>query len=159
MIVLMALGMTIAALSLIAFISKRRFGTLGLALAGGYLIAESTAQQAGLILLNEGISLGVISVQTLSMMVITLLPSLLLFFGGPTYSTRRGRLFGSLLYALLALALCLGAIGHSLVLMGQERMIFDMVWQYREQAVVVLLIVAMIDMFMTHTITKAVKTK
>jgi len=155
MTVLLALSVVVASLSFLAYVSKRRFGTLGLALAAGYLIAESTAGYVAGLLSDEGVSFGIVSLQTIVAMVIILLPSFLLLFGGPTYGNKRSRLVGSILYASLALAFCLGALGHSLVLMGQERIIFETVWLYREQAIVALLCIAMIDMFMTHTISKS----
>lgn len=155
MTVLISLAVVTAMLGLLAYISKRRFGTLGLALAAGYLIAESTADYVTGLLVNEGISFGVISLQTIVTMVIILVPSFLLLFGGPTYANKRSRFIGSLLYALLALAFGLGALGYSLVLIGQERVVYETIWTYREQAIVVLLCLAMIDMFMTHNMSKA----
>jgi hypothetical protein len=155
MTVLISLAVVVATLGFLAYMSKRRFGTLGLALAAGFLIAESTASYITGLLMDEGVSFGVISLQTIVTMVIILTPSFLLLFGGPTYASKRSRLIGSLLYALLALAFGLGALGYSLVLIGQERVVYETIWIYREQTIVLLLCLAMIDMFMTHNMSRA----
>lgn len=154
MSVLVSLGVIVAILGFLAYVSKRRFGTLGLALAAGYLIAQSTTGYIAEILGDEGVSFGIVSLRTMVMMVIILIPSFLLLFGGPTYAKKSSRMAGSLLYATLALAFSLGALGHSFALIGLERTIYETIWLYREQAIVILLLIATIDMFTTHTLNK-----
>lgn len=136
----------------LAFLSKRRFGVLGMALATGWIIAQYETSTISGYLADYGVSLGAIALPTAVSMTIILVPSLLLFFGGPTYPSKRARIIGSALYALTASLLCLGALGHSFVLMGIDKQIFDTVWVYKDQAIVGLLVLAVLDMFITHSL-------
>lgn len=135
-----------------AYLSKRRFGALTLAMAAGFIISGYESKNIAGLLLDRQVSLGTVAIPTLVAMAIILLPSVLLFFGGPTYKSAKQRLIGSLLYAVAAILFCLGALEHSLVLVGQEKLVFSYIWQYRQPAMVVLLILAITDMFFIHAI-------
>lgn len=135
-----------------AFISKRRFGILALAMAAGYIIATYEAQHVASILRNYDVSFGAMSMTTVVTMIIIILPSVLLFFGGPTYASKRNRIMGSIAYGVTALFFCLGSLEHSLVLMGQEKIVYSYIQDYREQGIVLLLILAIVDTFFIHTI-------
>lgn len=137
-----------------AYVSKRRFGVLGLALAAGYVLSAMWTNLLTHQFTKTGIDLGVLSPATLMTLLITILPSVLLLFGGPVYRTKKSRLVGSLLYAALAVMSCLGAIGHSLVLMQQERQLFELLMQYRDIILTIGFALALFDALFTHTILK-----
>lgn len=142
---------TVALLFTLAYVARRRFGVLGLALAAGYVLQRlwepqlpEWAQLMGLP--NEFI----ISPVTILGLLIVLLPSVALLFGGPTYKTRHGRLVGSLGYALLALVFCIGPLTNSLALVGESKVVFDHLLTYRDYIMTGALIVAVIDMLQVH---------
>lgn len=141
-------------LYILAYISKRRFGVLGLALAAGYVLSAMWTNLLTHQFTKIGIDLGVLSPATLVTLLITILPSVLLLFGGPVYRTKKSRLIGSLLYAALAVMCCLGAIGHSLVLMQQEKQLFELLMQYKDIILTVGFALALFDALFTHTILK-----
>lgn len=149
--VLVVLLITTALLFVLSYASKRRFGALGLALAAGYVLQRLWESQlpawTQLVRLpNEFI----ISPVTMLGLLIVLLPSLALLLGGPTYKTRRGRLLGSLGYALLALVFCVGPLSHSLALVGEGRVIFDYLLEYQNYIMTAALVVAVVDMLHVH---------
>lgn len=148
LVILLATTILLFALS---YVSKRRFGVLGLALAAGYVLQRlwedhlpAWAQLLGLP--NEFI----ISPVTMLGLLIILLPSLALLLGGPTYKSRRGRLLGSLGYALLALVFCVGPLSHSLALIDEGRVIFEYVLEYQTYSMTAALIIAVVDMLQIH---------
>lgn len=135
-----------------AFISRRRFGILALAMAAGYIISVYQAGYVADMLRGYNLSLGAMSLDTAVTMAMIIVPSIVLFFGGPTYVNKRNRILGSIAYGLTALFFCLGSLEHSLVLIGQEKLVYSFILDYREQAIVLLLVIAMIDSFFIHTI-------
>lgn len=147
-----------AVLFLLAYATKRRFGVLGLALAAGYVLqrlweSELPAWARQLQIPNEFI----VSPVTLLGLTIVLLPSVILLFGGPTYKTVRGRLVGSVGYALLALVFCVGPLSNSLALLGDGKVVFDFVMTYRDYIMTGALVLAVVDMLHVHV--KSTKSK
>lgn len=135
----------------LAYVTKRRFGVLGLALAAGYVLQrlwelELPVWARQLQIPNEL----VVSPVTLLGLTIVLLPSIILLFGGPTYKTIRGRLVGSVGYALLALVFCIGPLSNSLALLGDGKVVFDFVMTYRDYIMTGALVLAVVDMFHVH---------
>ena len=138
-------------LFVLAYITKRRFGVLGLALAAGYVLQQLWEDQLpGWVSLLGVPSEFVVSPVTILGLIIVLLPSLALLLGGPAYKTVRGRLLGSLGYALLASVFCIGPLSNSLALMGESKAVFDAVMAYRDYIMTAALMLAVIDMLHTH---------
>jgi hypothetical protein len=86
----------------LAFISRRRFGLLGLGLAAGTLLASQS-----LPLLEEFFQvfkqyLGGVSPAQAAAILLVLAPSLVLMLSGSKYHSGMMRLAGSLLYAVMA---------------------------------------------------------
>ncbi|MDR1300470.1 MAG: hypothetical protein LBK50_02065 [Candidatus Nomurabacteria bacterium] len=92
-------------LFLLAFVTRRRFGLLGLGLAAGVLLNQLVGN-----FVVDAISLlpfdfTPLTAKDISTLIVTILPSLLLFIGGPKTTNKVHRLLNSLIYALIATTL------------------------------------------------------
>lgn len=147
------------ALFLGAFFSRRRFGLLGLALTAGATLSAIWNYEAGLVvsglgLLPEG---PVTNAVTLSLIV--LLPAIILLFHGYTYKQPVGRIIGSLLFTLLALAFLVEPIGYALPLEGAGVDVYQWLLQNRETIISIGVVVAVIDLFLTKPASLSEKKK
>ena len=149
--VAISIGVVATILFAAAYLTKRRFGVLGLALATGYVLSQLWESYIPSFVDTIGIDFDFVSPVTVVTLLIILLPSVALFFGGPTCKTKRGRLIGSLLYAVLAVVFGLGALEHTLVLMGPGKIIFDALVQYREYILTLALALSVVDVMHAHT--------
>ena len=97
------IAILLIALFALALITGRRFGILGLGIAAGTLLATQTLVPLETIfqLLQE--FLGGISPTQAATILLLLAPSIILMFAnGPKYGSLKGRIFGSLLYVVMA---------------------------------------------------------
>lgn len=136
------------ALFVSAFITKRRFGLLGLALAAGSLLSEIWGYDAGLIASVLGFPSGPLTSAVITALII-LLPAVILLFHGYTYKSLIGRIIGASLFTLLALALLVEPLGRILVLQGFGSDVYTWLVNNRSIIIGVSLIVAVIDLFLT----------
>lgn len=149
--VVIAIGAVMVVLFVLAFVTKRRFGVLGLALAVGYLLSVLWAREIEQVVALLPVDFEVISPVTAATLLVILLPSLILLFGGPAYRTAKGRVLGALLYAVTAVAFSLGALEHTLVLMGAGKDVFDWLLEYRTYVVTGALMWAVLDIMHART--------
>lgn len=136
---------------LLSYLTKRRFGVLGLALAAGALISEHWAgiltpflQQQGVILVAPPLSIVVA-------IALTLLPAVILLFSGPAYGKALQRILGSLLFTMLAFTFVAPAIGSALEFDEFSRAMYGVVEDYRPLIIVGGLTIAIIDVFLTRS--------
>ena len=99
-----------AVLFVLAYATKRRFGVLGLGLAAGYVVSQLWQNDIPSAVQAIGVDLGTVPLETVVTLVVLLLPSLVLLFGGPVYKTKRGRFIGALLYVVVAVLFSLGGV-------------------------------------------------
>ena len=111
----------------LAYLTKRRFGVLGLALAAGSMLSGLWAETLTPIVAGAGIQVDVPPLITIVSVALVLLPAVLLLFSGPSYHERCLRLGGAALFALLAFALLIEPLGSALVLQDQGKVIYDFV--------------------------------
>lgn len=104
------------ALFLASFITKRRFGFLGLALAAGSLLSTIWTPFLTRLLAAGGYNFFGTLTDTVVLSAVVIAPAVLLIFHGPSYKNGVGRLFGALFFALLALAFLVKPLGYSLPL-------------------------------------------
>ncbi len=147
----------LAVLFTVAFISKRRFGLLGLALTAGATLSVLWADTAGLVVSATGLVPNGPINEAVTLSLIVLLPAILLLFHGYSYKKLVGRIIGSLLFAILALTFLLEPIGHVLVLEGIGADIFNQISYYKNVIISVGVIFAIIDIFFTKPAHKAEK--
>ncbi len=144
------------ALFVSAFVTKRRFGLLGLALASGSILSGIWGYNAGLVASLFGIpSNPITSAAILS--IIILLPAAILLFHGYTYKTVVGRIVGASLFTLLALAFIVEPLGRALVLQGYSLTVYDWLQINRDVIIGLGLTVAVIDLFFTKPASLAEK--
>ncbi len=98
----------------LAFITKRRFGVLGLALAAGVLLAQTAGKYVGDILEKNQFPVAPLTPDAAASVLLILLPALLLLVAGPRYSRARSVLIGSAAFAVLATLLILGPLTTAL---------------------------------------------
>lgn len=139
------------ALFTLAFLTKRRFGVLGLALAAGVLISSNWAALLTPFLEDQGLSVQFIPFSVFVQSTLILIPPLLLLIGGPTYEKTWGRLLGSLLFAVLAVIFLLQPLGDSLRLDGVSLEVYQWVSSKQNIIVVIGLILAVIDLLFARS--------
>ena len=125
MSVVVVFTVLIVALFATAFITKRRFGVLGLALAAGSVISSYWANDVTDIVRQSGVDFVLLPLSMLIAIVLILLPAVLLLLRGPAYKEQTGRIIGSLAFAALALAFMVEPLGSTLILTGWERDVYD----------------------------------
>ncbi len=133
------------------FITKRRFGILGLALAAGVLLSDIwgytiTAVAPGIF----GISSSP-KISALILSAIILLPAIILLFHGNTCKTSAGRLVGAALFTILALAFLVEPLGQGFVIQGVGVDIYSWLVNNKSMIIGFGLIIAVIDSFFIKT--------
>lgn len=134
-----------------AYVTKRRFGVLGLALAAGAMLSELWAEKLTPVVASTGLQLMAPPLATVVAVVLVLLPAILLFTSGPTYTKKTERLIGALLFALLAVALLIEPLGSGLVLEGEALTVYEYLYEYRVYIVTTGLVIALLDLLFTKT--------
>lgn len=132
-----------------AFISKRRFGLLGLALTAGATLSVIWADTAGLVIASTGLVPDGPITEAATLSLIVLLPAILLLFHGYAYKNMAARIVGSLLFSVLAMAFLIEPIGHVLVLEGAGATVYNQIIYYRDAIISVGVILAVVDIFFT----------
>jgi len=149
--IILTCALIVVLLFVSAFMARRRFGLLGLALAAGSLLSGIWAFDAGLIVGALGIPSGVVS-EAVVIMAIILLPAGVILFHGYTYKTLIGRVFGAGLFTLLAFAFLIEPLGRALDLSGSGANIFQWLVNNKTMIIGSGLILAVIDLFLTKPI-------
>ncbi len=144
------LGLAIIILTVLlfisAFLSKRRFGLLGLSLAAGYVLSTLWAQYAGEIMGFFGMARAS-STESLVGVLLILFPVLVTLFHGYSYNSFIGRLFGALAFAILAVAFLSGPLSYAFVNTGQMSGFVSFFESYKDYIIGIGLIVAVLDLF------------
>lgn len=138
-------------LFVLSYFMKRRFGVLGLALAAGALISEHWTGVVTPFLQQQGITLMSPPLAVVVAIILTLLPAVVLLFSGPSYNRGIERIFGSLLFTLLAFAFLMPQIGTQLEFDGISESLFNIVTDYRPLIIVGGLTIAVVDVFLTRS--------
>jgi hypothetical protein len=147
---LIVVGLLFAVLFLLSFLTKRRFGVLGLALAAGSLLGLNWTDTLTPFIEKQGVTLVAPPLSTVVQSALILGPPLILLAGGPTYSKLFWRIAGSLAFAALAIIFLLDTIGGALQLDGPGLEAYRFLHAYRSIIIVVGLIAAIVDVFFTR---------
>lgn len=142
-----ALGLVLFGL---AFMTRRRFGVLGLALAAGSLLSSMWATPLITMIESMNPALSGIAIAGYVAAALVLLPAVLLLFSGPAYKGTHGRLTGALLFAVFALILISAPLGSALILDDMGRMIYDALQQYQTYIVTIGVALAVLDLLAVH---------
>jgi len=142
-----------------AFISRRHFGLLGLALTAGATLSTIWSYDAGLVVSSTGIFPEGVITQAVTQSLVVLLPAILLLFHGYSYKGIVGRIIGALLFTILALAFLVEPLSYALPLDGIGGVVYSHIRQYKDVIISVGVILAIVDLFFTKPAHLAEKTK
>jgi hypothetical protein len=142
-------------LFLVAFMTKRRFGLLGLALATGAYLSTLLVGDVTPLIARAGVVLTQPPLETVVAAGLILLPAVLLLLSGPTYRMPLQRIIGALLFTVLAGVLLLQPLGFAVVIDGAGKPVYDFIVHYRVTIITLCLIAAVFDVMATK-IPKAV---
>ncbi len=135
----------------LAFMTRRRFGVLGLALAAGVVLAQSASRYVGQFFEQQSIPVAPLSPGSAATVLIILLPPLLLLMGGPVYRSKKSAFIGALGFALLGTFFLLGPLTTALPADDQViRNALVVISQWQNVIVVIALVLALLDTFMVH---------
>lgn len=151
MTVALVFTVTIVLLFGLAYITRRRFGVLGLALAAGSMLSGLWATELTPLLRGAGLTLDTPTLITMVSVALVLLPAVILLFSGPSYRDQLRRIGGALLFAALAFALLIEPLGTTLVLQGQGKQVYDFFADNKVYIVTIGLIIALVDLLGVHT--------
>ena len=149
MIVGIIFGVLALALFAGAFFSRRRFGLLGLALTAGATLSSIWAYDAGLVISATGLVPAGPLTNAVALSAVVLLPAILLLFHGYTYKNVVGRVIGSALFAVLALAFLVEPIGFALPLEGSAADVYNWLVANKNLIISIGVSAAVIDLFFT----------
>ena len=142
------LGICLAVLFVLAYVTKRRFGVLGLALTAGATLSNMWAMQATPYVEKAGLVLVSPPLESVVAAVIILLPAVILLFSGPKYHEGPFRIVGAAAFALLASAFLLAPLGNALVLPADSQKLFDILSDNRIWIITAGIVFAVIDLLM-----------
>lgn len=150
-IVLIVLAI-IALLFAVTYITRRRFGVLGLALCAGYLLSTMWTADVTPWIEGAGIQLMTPPLSSVVAAALVLMPPvLLLIFGGPTYNGPLLRLIGAAAFALLATSFLLGPLGNSLILDESGMKIYQVLVNNKSFIITVTIAYALYDIITMRT--------
>lgn len=122
--VIIILSIVVGALFALAYFSRRRFGTLGLALCAGFLLSTMWAADVTPLIRKAGIVFSTPPLSSVVAATLILVPALILMLGGPTYRKHGHRILGATSFALLATAFLLSPLGSSMNMDGSAKQIY-----------------------------------
>jgi len=132
------------------FLTKRRFGVLGLAMAAGATLSSLWVADLTPLVARVGVELVQPPLHTVIAAVLTLGPAIVLLPSQGKYNALWQRILGSAAFAVLAIALLLGPLGEALVVDQAGQPIYELLRQYHGLAVTVGLALAMLDILVTR---------
>lgn len=149
----MSVVLVFAVLALILFVSayitKRRFGLLGLALAAGSILSGLWSYDADLVVGATGLFPSGPLTTAITLSAIVMLPAGILLFHGYTYKSVLGRIIGALLFTLLALAFLVEPLSHALTLEGLGVDVYSQLVNNKDIIIGFGLVLAVVDLFLT----------
>lgn len=148
-------------LFLLAFITRRRFGILGLGLLAGSYLAEAWAGQAVPYVERSGITISQLGLPMLAFVtiVITLLPALILLVNSPKQHQKLPKVLGALEFALLAAVLLTPTLAGALTVDGFGTVLNTFVVHNYSVLVTIGIILAIVDLFLSRQSPRAHKSR
>jgi hypothetical protein len=132
----------------LAFLSKRRFGIHGLALAAGATLSSFWADTTGVVVSGLGVLPTGLNPTALAAVLITLLPALFLLIRGRKTKKIGTRLFGAVLFTVLAFSFIVEPVILLLPLDGSANSVYVTLLDYQALIVGAGLVIALIDVLL-----------
>ncbi|MDK2899330.1 MAG: hypothetical protein PWQ10_517 [Patescibacteria group bacterium] len=133
----------------VAFITKRRFGLLGLALSAGSLLNEIWSYKAVLVTSIIGVPSNILTTTMVSVVII-LLPACLLLIHGCAYRSHIGKVIGAGLFAILALTFLIEPLSHVFVPQGLVATGYYWLMNNQNAIIGIGLVLSIVDLFFTN---------
>lgn len=148
---LIVLSVVLIGLFVAAFITKRRLGVLGFALAAGSILSTLWTETLTPWLREFGLEITAPPMSLLVAVIILLLPAVLLLFSGPSYAKKHGRIVGASLFSLLAVAFLVEPLGANIILTPESQKVYDFIAANRAYIVTIGLVASLFDLLATKT--------
>jgi hypothetical protein len=103
-----------AALFGLAFLTKRRYGVLGLGLASGLVLSQEISKEVAASLQSLDVPVEPLPFTAAASILLILAPALVMLFSGPKYTDQRYAVAGSILFAVFGVVLLLAPLVTSL---------------------------------------------
>lgn len=158
MTVIVSLVISLALFAL-AFLSRRRFGVLGLALAAGALLASQMTKDLSKLIAAHQIPVEPLSAISAASIFLTLLPALILLLGGPSYKKRNHAIAGAIAFTVMAMLLILGPLTSSLPPDELMEPFVQWVASYSSLLLAIAIGAAVTDAWMIHNLSSPDETK
>lgn len=100
----------------LAYLTKRRYGVLGLGLTAGMVLSQEVAQEVGSFLQYTDFPVEPLTVTSAASIFLILAPAFALLLSGPKYFDHRLAIIGSAMFAIFGTILLLGPLMISLPL-------------------------------------------
>lgn len=149
--VVVILGGLLLVLFVLAFVTKRRLGVLGFALAAGAILSGQWTDVATTMIERMGLQIVAPPLGLLVAVILLLLPALLLLMSGPTYSKKGQRIFGAAVFAILACAFLVEPLGRNIVLTPETQDIYTFIATNNTYIITLGLIASLADLLVTKT--------
>lgn len=149
---LVVLGVLFLILFIFPYVTKRRLGTLGLALGAGWVLSELWSKDVSGLVADAGVTMTAPPLESVVSVVLVLVPALLVLHRGPVTHAKWRRVIGAGLFALTALALLLPVLQTGLVIDGPGQGIYDFLAHNRATIVTVGFVAAVLDVFFTKSV-------
>lgn len=147
---LVILAILLGGLFALAYMTKRRFGVLGLALCAGALLSSSWGATLTPWVESQGVYFVAPPLSSIVAALLILGPSILLLFSGPTYSSQIQRILGSAAYAVLALVFLLQPIATAFVFDETGVQLYNSVFGLSNIIIVIGILLALGDILITR---------
>ncbi len=149
MTIIVTLVMLLALFAL-AYVSRRRFGVLGLALTAGALLARQMTKDLSWAISYYDLPVEPLTTVSAASIALILTPALVLLFSGPSYKTNVQAVVGAVMFALMAMLLILGPLATSLQPDAFMQPVFA--WVARNNSVLLagMVALAVVDTWMVH---------
>jgi hypothetical protein len=149
LVILLVLALGLFAL---AYVTKRRFGVLGLALAAGALLSSEITRDTANFLQYLDIPVEPLSFMSAAHVLLVLTPAFVLLFAGPKYHGAKAALLGSAAFAVFGTILLLAPLSRDLPL--QDPVVLPFLNAMAANSSLIITIctaLAVLDMFHIHS--------
>lgn len=136
----------------LAYLSRRRFGTLGLALAAGALLANHLTVWLAAQLVYLDVPTGILPERAAANIALTLLPAFVLLMSGPSYTNKHQALLGASLFASMATLLVLPVLAGVLPNDELARTILPAIAANTSIVLPIAIGIAVADAWLTHNL-------
>lgn len=144
LIVLLVIAVILFALP---YLTKRRFGLIGLSLAAGWLLSDMWSVELADLIRSAGFSFQAPPLESVAAFVLILLPPLLSLHASPKDHGGLRRLISALVFSVMATSLLLVPLASAFEVNDQAKPLYEFLSSKRALVVTFGLVLAMVDTF------------